>query len=607
LKGEVVAEYKNPDINDTIRKSSIKTYLTSISDIQDSGTQAGLFMIGISTIDSDRIVISRLGLLGSMTLLLIIILSIAAGFVLNGMIGRPISHLVSFADKISMGQLDATVPLNSNDELGLLSRTMIRMRDKLKKSHDSLLNQNDLLEEMVEERTRSLSRAHKEIEEAYDSILTSQQQMIFLAHHDPLTNLSNRRGIFDKLNVAINNPMQDNILLAILYIDLDNLKQINDKYGHTVGDAVILEAAIRISKHITERDKLGRIGSDEFVAYLYIESTEEGEKRAQEIITEMQEPCLVDSNFFYVTCSIGITLYPEHGTETETLLNKSDIALHQAKASGKNCWLFFNADLYNREQYRSELLQEMHDALKNSEFQLYYQPKIDMNSTIVGLEALIRWISPKRGIISPIDFIPVAEESGLIVKIGQWVIETTCNFINTVKKECCQDIIVSCNVSPRQLWNSDLLSNIVDAIEETGADPSLLELEITESAAIEDIDRCIKLVSSIKVNGIQISIDDFGTGFSSFSKLTKFPFDVLKIDKSFIDRIEENDSSKITVKSIIDLAHNLAKLVIAEGVETEQQFNMLEQLGCDQIQGYYYSKPLPEDQVINLIREQCEC
>lgn len=442
--------------------------------------------------------------------------------------------------------------------------------------------------------------------------LSHERRLHQLAYYDSLTGLPNRQSFYENLEKFISLAKRGNYQAGVMFIDLDRFKRINDTLGHHYGDKVLQEVAIRLKESVRESDfiarnyhidtfnnnELARLGGDEFTLFLsQIESPEETSAVTQRIIESLSKPIIIDNYELTVTPSIGIAMYPENGSTVHELMKHADIAMYQAKEDGRRTFKFYSSNLNTRALERLQLEEQMRNALKNNEFQLYYQPQVDLQSNkITKAEALIRWIHPELGFVSPADFIPIAEESGLIIELGDWILETACSQAKAWQTQGLSGCRVSINVSSVQFKQTALIDKVQEALEKTGLPPHLLELEITESAVMSDVEDNIERLQQFKKMGISVAVDDFGTGYSSLSYLKLFPIDTLKIDRSFVDDIATDENDVAIVKAIMVLAEAMDLKVVAEGIETMEQLKILHTFGCQQIQGYFFSRPLPVDQ-----------
>jgi diguanylate cyclase (GGDEF)-like protein/PAS domain S-box-containing protein len=426
-----------------------------------------------------------------------------------------------------------------------------------------------------------------------------EEKYNYLAYHDDLTNLPNRRYIQKEIESLIqSNKAGNETKLAILFLDLDRFKVINDTFGHSNGDILLTEVTNRLIGCLGEKDKLARMGGDEFIFLLKdFENENYVIEIADRVLDQFKNPFTVNSNEFHTTVSIGIAIYPNKKITLEEFMVYADNAMYKAKSQGKNRYVIYTSDMLNNSIEELKLESDLRKALEKNEFILHYQPQVCNNSgKIIGVEALIRWNHPKLGLIFPDKFIKLAEETGLITQIGEWVIEQAC--IQNIKWQNAGigPLKMSVNLSTQQFLKLNLVGYVKSVLDQTGLNPEYLVLEITESMAM-DFDYSIKVLRQLKDIGVGISIDDFGTGYSSLSYLKTFPIDYLKIDRSFVRDIVEDDNDVNIVKAIITLAHNLNLEVIAEGVETKEQLEFLKKYNCDKIQGYLFSKPIPAEQL----------
>jgi diguanylate cyclase (GGDEF)-like protein len=427
-----------------------------------------------------------------------------------------------------------------------------------------------------------------------------------LAYHDALTGLPNRPLFMDRLIVAMAQAGRAHQKLAVFFLDLDRFKDINDSLGHTTGDTLLKAVAERVRRCIREGDTVARFGGDEFTLMIpRIENIEDAAKIAQKIIDTLKIPFLVGDRELFVTTSIGISISPGDGTDPETLVRNADTAMYRAKDQGRDNYQLYAPAMNARALERLALENLLRKAVSQNELALFYQPQIDANTrTLVGVEALIRWNHPELGLISPAIFIGVAESSGLIVPIGEWILRTACRQIKIWQRKIDHDITVAINLSARQFQQPDLVDMIRSAIEETGIKGSSLEVEITESSAMQNADNTVYTLRELKSLGVRISMDDFGTGYSSLNYLKRFPIDTLKLDKAFVKDVTTDPSDAAIVSAVIQMAHSLNIKVVAEGVETEAQLDFLVRQDCDTIQGYFFSKPLPVDQLEAFVLER---
>lgn len=433
-----------------------------------------------------------------------------------------------------------------------------------------------------------------------------REQLEHQANHDALTGLPNRNLLRDRLAQGIAYAQRHGCVLATVFFDLDNFKLINDTLGHRAGDALLQEMSNRLRNCVREDDTIARLGGDEFVALLNDQPSKASVTQAiYRLVKALSQPMNLEQHEITSTCSIGISLYPSDGADGETLLKHADAAMYRAKAAGRNTFQFFSAEMNEELSQRLQLEAQLRRALERDEFRLHYQTRIGLESgRVEGVEALIRWQSQEFGLVSPARFIPVAEDTGLIVPIGDWVMRVACRQMRDWHDRGLPQISVSVNISPRQFKRRELVSEIAQVLELTGLDSRFLEIEVTESLVMENAEEFVANLRALKNLGIEISVDDFGTGYSSLNYLKRFPVDRLKVDQSFVRDIGRNADDAAIVQAIVQLGHSLGLQVTAEGVETEEQLAFLRRCGCDQAQGYLFSKPLPADAVEALLRQQ---
>ena len=432
----------------------------------------------------------------------------------------------------------------------------------------------------------------------------AEKQVQFLAYYDALTGLPNRTLLQDRLTKALASARRRKDKVALLFLDLDEFKTINDSLGHSVGDLLLQEVAERLKRWAREQDTVARVGGDEFLIVLTsVKDMPDAAVAAERLMDTMTAEFAVQGHSLGISCSLGISIFPEHGTDGETLIKNADAAMYSAKESGRNNFRFFTEDMNAQAVERLALENGLRLALDRKELFLVYQPQMDIASgRITGLEALLRWQHPELGLVPPDKFIRIAENSGLIVPIGEWVLRTACSQARKWQDEGLLAVPVAVNVSAVQFRQADFCELIGRVLSETGLAPQYLELELTESLLLSNADMRFSVLQDLRAMGLKLAIDDFGTGYSSLSYLKHFPVSKLKIDRSFIRDVAVNPDDAAITTAIISMAKSLNLKVIAEGVEDEAQMSFLRAHQCDEIQGYYFSKPLAVDKVADKLR-----
>jgi diguanylate cyclase (GGDEF)-like protein len=489
---------------------------------------------------------------------------------LQGLISRPIENLAATMLTVSSEQdYSRRVAMERSDELGTLVENF-----------NEMLNQIQVRDADLQEK---------------------QQRLNYLAYHDALTGLANRLLFDDRLQHALENARRLGNRVALFFIDLDRFKNINDSLGHKTGDMVLKEVSARLSAVIRAGDTLARLGGDEFVVICEQAADRQGIAiLATKVQQVLNQPLQCGRQDLFVSGSIGVSVFPDDGECVESLMQCADVAMYQAKELGRNNFQFFTPGMTELAQEALLMESKLRKALENGELLLHYQPQVDMSSgCIIGMEALLRWQHPVMGLVSPAKFIPLAEETGLIISIGKWVLQQACRQAMLWQQAGYPAWTMAVNISPKQFWQADLIDAVEKALEETGLDPTLLELEITESAIMQDAEKAIDTMRRVRERGIKLAIDDFGTGYSSLSCLRRFPLSKLKIDQSFTrDILIEEDGGAIA-EGIMALARTLKLDVIAEGVEEAGQVEFLLAKGCTEGQGYHLGRPMPAEGLVD--------
>jgi diguanylate cyclase (GGDEF)-like protein/PAS domain S-box-containing protein len=423
----------------------------------------------------------------------------------------------------------------------------------------------------------------------------AEEKLVYLAHYDGLTGLPNRVLFFDRLRQTLAHAARREVIAAVMFLDLDRFKVVNDTLGHGVGDDLLRQVAQRLSACTRVGDTVARFSGDEFVLIVNdLQGAEDARHIAQKVLVAFANPFKVGGHEIFVSTSIGISLYPSDCEDEQTLLKNADTAMYRAKESGRNNFQFYTREMNARAMYRLNLENSLRHALERGEFRLHYQPKACLHTgRITGVEALLRWERPDHGLISPGEFVPLLEDTGLIVPVGEWVLSEACRQVETWRRTGVEPVAIAINISARQFGARNLGEIIRRVLEEQRADPRYIELELTESLLMVNTEEAVRTLRYLKGLGLKLSIDDFGTGYSSLSYLKRFPIDALKIDRSFIDEIITDVDDATITRAVIGMAHNLGLKVVAEGVETQAQLSFLSANGCDEAQGYYFARPQP--------------
>tara|TARA_R110000823_G_scaffold125385_5_gene252065 strand:- start:24424 stop:26277 length:1854 start_codon:yes stop_codon:yes gene_type:complete len=452
----------------------------------------------------------------------------------------------------------------------------------------------------LEDKMLQLEEANRELQRDIARRQQAEDKLERLAFYDPLTSLPNRRLMEDRLEHSLASSARQGLFGALLFIDLDHFKDLNDSKGHNVGDELLVSVAKQLTGCVREGDTVARFGGDEFVVILESldgeleQSATRAELVAEKILDEVPSACLREAEDYRGTASIGISMFHGRGVSAEELIRRADTAMYQAKRGGRNTVYFYDPGMQAALEVRLQLERGMRQALQQDEFVLYFQPQVNESGGLVGAEALLRWISPSRGLVSPTEFIPLAENTGLITPIGIWVMRQACTQLKAWEREpATAELELAVNVSPKQFHMPDFVAQVLKVVQQSKINPSRLKLELTEGLIMDDIDSTISKMNALRQAGLRFSIDDFGTGYSSLAYLTRLPLQQLKIDQSFVHNMTLRPENAAIVQTIIGMARNLHMEVIAEGVETEEQYEFLKLQGCVFFQGYYFGKPVP--------------
>lgn len=455
----------------------------------------------------------------------------------------------------------------------------------------------------LEEKTIQLEEANRELQLDIARRKEAEDKIEQLAFYDPLTGLPNRRLMNDRLKHCFASGSREQKYGALLFIDLDNFKILNDTKGHNVGDQLLIMVADRLRCSVREGDTVARLGGDEFV--IILENLNTHAEHAATMAEAIGEKCLLALNQPYLllkqeyigSASIGVSLFKNQELSAEELLRRADAAMYQAKNTGRNTLRFYDPAMQASLEAKMDLENDLRHGLANHQFRLYYQPQVNQAGEIIGSEVLIRWLSPEKGLVAPLHFIPLAEETGLILPMGKWVLETACDQLKAWEQDpVTAKLQLAVNVSACQLHQDKFIEHVLETLINKNINPNLLKLELTESMVLEDIEAVITKMHALRDAGVRFSMDDFGTGYSSLSYLTQLPLSQLKIDQSFVRNIGVKHGDGVIVQTIIGMARNLGMEVIAEGVETEEQYNFLKANGCSLFQGYLFGKPMPLDE-----------
>jgi len=521
------------------------------------------------------------------TMVVIFIIIIVVSNSITKVYTTPIIELKNTMRTASDGNLEVQSNINSKNELGELSRSFNKMLHIIKGNYNEL------------------TAMHEELVTTEEQLRSNYNHIEYLAYHDVLTDLPNKLALFDRVNSTLAFSLGLNKLHAVYFIDLDNFKTINDTLGHDYGDNLLTQTAEYLLSMTSSDDILARAGGDEFLLFREnLDTPKDATDFASAVLDAFKRPFNLNGEIAYVSMSIGIAIYPKNGTTTSSLIKHADIAMYKSKETGKNKYTLFDKSMEEELNRNNIIVEVLRNAIQSKESYIKYQPQINIaNNKIIGFEALMRINSSKLGQLSPKEFIPIAEESGLIVELGEWILREACIFNKSLIDQGFSPCIVSVNISSIQLNRVGFINMLDSVLKETLLPPEYLELEITESTLVSSLVDATTLLNRLQALGVRISLDDFGTGYSSLHYLTSMPINTLKIDKSFIDNLTNNRKDSYIADTIIQLAHSIDIEVIAEGVEYEEQLDMLKLKNCDIVQGFIYSKPLLPSALIDILNE----
>lgn len=520
----------------------------------------------------------------------LIVVSLTMLGALSIMIVRPLVKIRSHIGHIGSGNVTDILVLDSNREVKALSESLNMLSSILQKQKDDESRHRQMLEKEVEERTR-------ELQELYDKVH-------YQSLHDNLTGLANRQLYFDRIALAIERAKRRQEKLVVFFIDTDNFKSINDTYGHDIGDKYLIAIGERLAHALRKEDTIARLGGDEFaILFTDIKSAVIAGRIAEKILRQCQSGVTINSMTLPINLSIGISVYPDDGADAADLVKSADIAMYHVKKTTKNNYRFYSADINKLNNQRNETEEQLRNAVINGDITVFYQPKISLaTGNIVGVEALIRWIHPEQGIISPGEFLPIAEQCGIIGDLDMLVLEKAVADVAAWHNSGFPDLNLSVNFSAQQFLRKDLIQPVKNVVSAAKFDPSKLEIEITENVIVSNTSVVKENLNALKNYGVQISLDDFGSGHASFSYLKNFPIDIIKLDRSIVIDIDGTERGEVLVKTMIDMGHAFNMIVVAEGVETNRQIETLQNIACDVVQGFLFSVPLDKADMDKVLR-----
>jgi diguanylate cyclase (GGDEF)-like protein len=577
---------------------------------------AGYYLLGI---DREALIRQMLPYAQQVGIAALVVLSLVYLFIylVNRSITAPLAALADIAGEISKGDLDKNIKVRGSGEIREIASVLSVILGELRKHKAKMDTDRNLLAMKVEERTEQLSKRNQELTQAVRQVTQTKNQLRQLAYYDGLTKLPNRQLFTEQLDLLLRLAEREGRMIALLFLDLDNFKRINDSLGHSAGDMLLREIATRLAacvrnsdllaKYVDSEAKIGvsRLGGDEFTVVLNnIDEPATAGAIAQRLLEALQTPMLIDGHEVVVTPSVGIALAPRDANHVEDLLKLADTAMYHAKSGGRNKYSFYSPSMKSAGVGRLKLETELRKAVEREELVLHYQPQVcSRTGKIIGAEALVRWQHPKHGLIPPVRFIPLAEEMGLIVDIGNWTLMEAARQIKTLQADNLDVPKIAVNVSALQ-FNPAFTAQLDNVLRETGIEPSHIELELTEGVIMNDAKASIEALHSLKELGVGLSVDDFGTGYSSLSYLSRFPLDELKIDRSFVIDYDKSLASGSLISAIIAMGKTLNLSLVAEGVDTVDQFLFMRKHEVETIQGYLFSKPVPAGEFAELLRSR---
>ena len=614
MNGNKFASYTKPGLKLELPASDLHSeyilfrgdYVELFTHIVFAGEQIGVVYLQSDMEVIDDRLIWFLGIVA-----IVFTVSLLVTFVLSAQLQRfitdPLLRLSAIARQISTEKNYAVRVIGEGkDELGNLITDFNTMLDEIQSRDNELREHRLKLEERVAQRTRELEIANEQLELSKAQAESVASRMEYHAHHDALTGLPNRILLNDRITSELTHARRQQTNAALLFLDLDRFKIINDSLGHAVGDQLLRVISRRLNNCVREEDTVARLGGDEFMVLLpRISGSTDAGRIARKITACLEDPISCNGHELLITTSIGISIYPYDGADAETLIKHADISMYRAKELGRNKAVYYTAEMNAAPRKQLDMETNLRNAIDSNQLKIFYQPKVDISQNmIIGVEALLRWEHPTMGFISPLDFIPVAEDSSLIAPIGEWVLNTAFRQLQQWHIAGFTDLTVAVNLSSVQLSRPGFKGVVAQALEESGLDARMIELEITENVAMENIDAAIIILEKLKSMGVSITMDDFGTGYLSPSYLRRLPIDTVKINKSFVREIPDSDEDVMIAQALITRAQSLKLSLIVEGIENVRQLNFFRQQGVTMVQGYLFSKPVEASEILKMLESQ---